>query len=51
LQVEEGLPAPDFTLTADDGSAVSLSALKGEPVVIYFYPKDDSLPPFDSMSE
>jgi thioredoxin-dependent peroxiredoxin len=42
LPVEEGLPAPDFALTADDGSAVSLSSLKGKPVVLYFYPKDDT---------
>ena len=38
----EGEPAPDFTLTADDGSEVSLSALRGKPVVLYFYPKDDT---------
>ena len=42
MSVEEGLPAPDFTLTADDGSTVSLSSLKGKPVVLYFYPKDDT---------
>jgi peroxiredoxin Q/BCP len=29
-------------LTADDGSAVSLSSLKGKPVVLYFYPRDDT---------
>ena len=42
MTAEEGLPAPDFTLTADDGSAVSLSSLKGKPVVLYFYPRDDT---------
>ncbi len=42
MPAEEGRPAPDFTLTADDGSAVTLSALKGQPVVLYFYPKDDT---------
>jgi thioredoxin-dependent peroxiredoxin len=42
VPVEVGLPAPDFTLTADDGSAISLSSLKGRPVVLYFYPKDDT---------
>jgi peroxiredoxin Q/BCP len=31
--------APDFTLTADDGSAVTLSGYRGQPVVLYFYPK------------
>ena len=29
---------------------VKLSDFRGQPVVLYFYPKDDSLPPFDSMS-
>lgn len=36
---EIGQPAPDFTLPAADGSSVTLSALKGEWVVVYFYPK------------
>ena len=34
--------APDFTLTAHDGSEVTLSALRGKKVVIYFYPKADT---------
>ena len=34
--------APDFTLAADDGTTVTLSALRGRPVVLYFYPKDDT---------
>lgn len=34
--------APDFTLAADDGSQVTLSALRGKKVVLYFYPKDDT---------
>jgi peroxiredoxin Q/BCP len=42
LAVEEGSPAPDFTLTSDAGDAVTLSSLKGTPVVLYFYPKDDT---------
>jgi len=42
LPVEEGRPAPDFTLTSDSGETVSLSSLKGSPVVLYFYPKDDT---------
>lgn len=42
LPVEGGLPAPDFTLTADDGSTVTLSCTRGRPVVLFFYPKDDS---------
>ncbi len=40
--VEEGKPAPDFTLTSDSGEEVTLSSLRGAPVVLYFYPKDDS---------
>jgi peroxiredoxin Q/BCP len=37
-----GEPAPDFTLPADDGKEVRLSALRGKPVVLFFYPKDDT---------
>jgi peroxiredoxin Q/BCP len=40
--VKEGDVAPDFTLKADDGSNVKLSALRGKKVVLYFYPKDDT---------
>jgi thioredoxin-dependent peroxiredoxin len=40
--LQEGEPAPDFTLHADDGSEVSLSSFRGKPVVLYFYPKDDT---------
>lgn len=40
--VEEGKKAPAFTLTADDGTKVRLSELTGTPVVLYFYPKDDT---------
>jgi peroxiredoxin Q/BCP len=40
--VEEGQPAPDFTAVADDGGTVTLSELRGSPVVLYFYPKDDT---------
>jgi len=39
---QEGSVAPKFTATAHDGSTVWLSALKGQPVVLYFYPKDDT---------
>ncbi|ATN34583.1 thioredoxin-dependent thiol peroxidase [Rhizobium sp. ACO-34A] len=34
--------APDFTLPRDGGGSVSLSELRGKPVVLYFYPKDDT---------
>ena len=40
--VEKGSLAPDFTLLADDGTEVSLSDLRGEKVVLYFYPRDDT---------
>jgi len=40
--IEEGKPAPDFTLDSDSGESVTLSELKGKPVVLYFYPKDDT---------
>jgi thioredoxin-dependent peroxiredoxin len=42
LPVEEGRPAPDFTLESDEGRAVTLSSLRGSPVILYFYPKDDT---------
>ena len=37
-----GDSAPDFDLEADGGSRISLGALKGAPVVVYFYPKDNT---------
>lgn len=37
-----GAAAPDFTLPASGGGTVSLAALQGQPVVLYFYPKDDT---------
>jgi peroxiredoxin Q/BCP len=40
--VEEGRPAPDFTLRSDSGEEVTLSSLRGSPVILYFYPKDDT---------
>jgi thioredoxin-dependent peroxiredoxin len=39
---EEGQKAPDFDLATDSGDRVKLSGLKGKPVVVYFYPKDDT---------
>jgi peroxiredoxin Q/BCP len=38
----EGDVAPDFDLPADGGARISLSDLKGKPVVLFFYPKDDT---------
>jgi len=40
--IEEGKPAPTFTLPSDEGEDVSLESLRGKPVVLYFYPKDDT---------
>jgi thioredoxin-dependent peroxiredoxin len=40
--VLEGDEAPDFTLRSDAGDDVTLSSLRGRPVVLYFYPKDDT---------
>lgn len=40
--VEEGKPAPDFELTSDEGKNVRLSSFRGKPVVLYFYPRDDT---------
>ena len=40
--IAEGSPAPDFSLTSDAGEQVSLAGLQGRPVVLYFYPKDDT---------
>jgi peroxiredoxin Q/BCP len=37
-----GATPPDFNVTASDGTAVHLAALKGKPVVVYFYPKDET---------
>lgn len=37
-----GSPAPDFTLPRDGGDSLTLSSLRGKPVVLYFYPKDDT---------
>jgi peroxiredoxin Q/BCP len=40
--IEEGGEAPDFELTSDSGEQVRLSGLRGRPVVLYFYPRDDT---------
>ncbi len=39
---EPGQDAPDFTLPRDGGEDVTLSKLRGAPVVLYFYPRDDT---------
>jgi peroxiredoxin Q/BCP len=40
--VEEGSQAPDFELMSDTGETVKLSQFRGRPVVLYFYPRDDT---------
>ncbi|MFA9432346.1 thioredoxin-dependent thiol peroxidase [Egicoccus sp. AB-alg2] len=40
--LEPGQPAPDFTLPDQDGNEVSLSDYRGKPVVVYFYPRDNT---------
>jgi peroxiredoxin Q/BCP len=42
VELKVGDQAPDFTLPSDSGSDVTLSALRGKRVVLYFYPKDDT---------
>jgi peroxiredoxin Q/BCP len=42
VAVEEGKAAPEFSLTSDAGETVTLASFKGKPVVLYFYPKDDT---------
>jgi len=42
MSVQEGDTAPDFEMPATGGRTVSLSALKGKPFILYFYPKADT---------
>ena len=42
MSVEEGKKAPDFTAATDGGKKLKLSELRSKPVVLYFYPKDDT---------
>jgi peroxiredoxin Q/BCP len=42
MSIQNGDKAPDFTLPTDGGGTVSLKALKGKTVILYFYPKDDT---------
>jgi peroxiredoxin len=46
----EGAAAPTFELTSDSGETVKLSDLRGKPVVLYFYPKDDTPATIYSMT-
>jgi peroxiredoxin Q/BCP len=40
--IKEGQKAPDFSLESSEGKDIKLSELRGRPVVLYFYPKDDT---------
>ena len=40
--IEQGKPAPNFCLASEDGEEVCLTDLKGNWVVLYFYPKDNT---------
>jgi len=42
MTLEVGDKAPDFKMPTDGGGEVSLKGLKGRPVILYFYPKDDT---------
>ena len=42
LKLKEGDKAPEFSATTNTGEKLSLRDLKGKPVVLYFYPKDDT---------
>lgn len=42
MPLPSGIPAPDFELLDDTGAARRLSSYRGKPVVLYFYPKDDT---------
>jgi peroxiredoxin Q/BCP len=42
MPIGPGDPAPDFSLPADGKSTITLSALRGQPTILYFYPKDDT---------
>jgi len=41
-ELQVGKAPPDFTAKAHDGTTLHLAALKGKPVVVYFYPKDET---------
>ena len=42
MAIQEGKAAPDFNLTDQHGKAVALTDLRGQHVIVYFYPKDDT---------
>ncbi len=42
MEVNENSKAPDFSLPDENGTKVSLKALRGKDVILYFYPKADT---------
>lgn len=42
MPITAGMAAPDFTLLDDNGKYVTLSSLRGQKIILYFYPKDDT---------
>ena len=42
MTITEGLKAPDFTLPDSTGNQVSLKEFKGQHLLLYFYPKDNT---------
>ena len=42
MALNEGVPAPDFTLPTDGGGSLTLSSLRGHKIVLYAYPQDDT---------
>ena len=42
MNIVEGQAAPEFTLPDENGEAVSLSDFKGQQVIVYFYPRDNT---------
>jgi peroxiredoxin len=42
MAIQAGIPAPDFTLPDETGVTRRLSSYQGKPLVLYFYPKDDT---------
>ncbi len=42
LTLKPGDPAPDFTAATQDGKTISLKDFRGRPVILYFYPRDDT---------
>lgn len=42
MPIQSGMPAPDFELPDETGTLRRLSEFRGQPVILYFYPKDDT---------